>query len=281
MQMRLARADVAIELTWDLGDLFASTAAWEAGNVDLELERAIFGELRAFGVRISLDDFGTGYSSLSYLQSLPLDTLKIDRSFVSGIGTDEDKGGIIKLIVGLALTLDLDRRRGDRDRGPGRHRASAASSGAELHFLPSRRLANGERRPAGQATSAHAGAMPRSEPAPATSCSPPQSRRLRAGAGASRQNRGTACAERREFVKSHGGGPGATAVWRAATGDFPSPPLARARCLHLAAAQRRHLQPARRRSAGCEPRQPAGSDTQFADTTPTLLGGLKERARGR
>ena len=70
--------------------------------------RTVLAELRASGVRISLDDFGTGYSSLSYLQSLPLDTLKIDRSFVAGIGTDEDKGEIVKLIVGLARTLGLE-----------------------------------------------------------------------------------------------------------------------------------------------------------------------------
>ncbi|MEP7116861.1 MAG: EAL domain-containing protein [Acidobacteriota bacterium] len=70
--------------------------------------RVVLAQLRALGVRISLDDFGTGYSSLSYLQSLPLDTLKIDRSFVAGIGTDKDKGEIVKLIVGLARTLDLE-----------------------------------------------------------------------------------------------------------------------------------------------------------------------------
>jgi predicted signal transduction protein with EAL and GGDEF domain len=75
---------------------------------DAARARVVLAELRTLGVRISLDDFGTGYSSLSYLQSLPLDTLKIDRSFVAGIGTDKDKGEIVKLIVGLARTLDLE-----------------------------------------------------------------------------------------------------------------------------------------------------------------------------
>jgi predicted signal transduction protein with EAL and GGDEF domain len=70
--------------------------------------RTVLTQLRELGVRISLDDFGTGYSSLSYLQALPLDTLKIDRSFVAGVGTDEDKGEIVKLIVGLARTLGLE-----------------------------------------------------------------------------------------------------------------------------------------------------------------------------
>lgn len=70
--------------------------------------RVVLAQLRKQGVRISLDDFGTGYSSLSYLQALPLDTLKIDRSFVSGINSDEDKREIVKLIVGLARTLGLE-----------------------------------------------------------------------------------------------------------------------------------------------------------------------------
>ncbi|MEZ5415934.1 MAG: EAL domain-containing protein [Vicinamibacterales bacterium] len=70
--------------------------------------RAALADLRRLGVRISLDDFGTGYSSLSYLQSLPLDVLKVDRSFVTGIGSDHDKAEIVRLIVGLAQGLGLE-----------------------------------------------------------------------------------------------------------------------------------------------------------------------------
>lgn len=60
------------------------------------------------GIGISIDDFGVGYSSLSYLQTLPIDVLKIDRSFLSCIGESCDKACIIKAIVAMARELSLD-----------------------------------------------------------------------------------------------------------------------------------------------------------------------------
>jgi diguanylate cyclase (GGDEF)-like protein/PAS domain S-box-containing protein len=63
--------------------------------------------LRESGVGISLDDFGTGYASLVHLQALPVDEIKIDRSFVSGLGTEKNKGEIVQAMLGLAKTLNL------------------------------------------------------------------------------------------------------------------------------------------------------------------------------
>ncbi len=64
--------------------------------------------LRSKGVRVAVDDFGTGYSSLRYLRRLPVDTLKIDRSFVNGLGAGQADHEIVQAITSLAHTLGMD-----------------------------------------------------------------------------------------------------------------------------------------------------------------------------
>jgi EAL domain-containing protein (putative c-di-GMP-specific phosphodiesterase class I) len=71
------------------------------------IARANLTTLRDAGFRIALDDFGTGYSSLSYLQTLTVDTVKIDQSFVSNLGRSSDSGPIIQAVVHLAQMLNL------------------------------------------------------------------------------------------------------------------------------------------------------------------------------
>jgi diguanylate cyclase (GGDEF)-like protein len=63
--------------------------------------------LRDIGVRVALDDFGTGYSSLSYVRRLPLDSLKIDRSFIDDLETSEESASIVAAIIAMAHSLDL------------------------------------------------------------------------------------------------------------------------------------------------------------------------------
>jgi diguanylate cyclase (GGDEF)-like protein/PAS domain S-box-containing protein len=64
--------------------------------------------LKKLGLRLALDDFGTGYSSLAHLQKLPVDVLKIDQTFVQGLNSDPGDAEIVRLILALAQTLNLD-----------------------------------------------------------------------------------------------------------------------------------------------------------------------------
>ena len=64
--------------------------------------------LKELGVSIAVDDFGTGYSSLAYLSAFPIDTLKIDRSFINGISTSSDSAALVNTLVKLAKTLRLN-----------------------------------------------------------------------------------------------------------------------------------------------------------------------------
>ncbi|MEI9937595.1 MAG: EAL domain-containing protein [Pseudomonadota bacterium] len=75
---------------------------------DVKHASSVLAELRQMGVRIAIDDFGTGYSSLSYLRSLPVDTLKIDRSFVRDVTENQDSAAICAAIIGVSKSLRLN-----------------------------------------------------------------------------------------------------------------------------------------------------------------------------
>jgi diguanylate cyclase (GGDEF)-like protein/PAS domain S-box-containing protein len=111
--LQLRRKSFVADVCEALGDIGA-----DGGGVDLEVTESLLmhdvdasigklRELRDRGLRMALDDFGTGYSSLAYLAKLPLDTLKIDRSFVHGMTEHTDTTAIITTIISLAQALRL------------------------------------------------------------------------------------------------------------------------------------------------------------------------------
>ena len=75
---------------------------------DLELARLRLTELKALGVRIAVDDFGTGYSSLSHLRTLPIDVLKIDRSFIAAMETSAQASTLVRSLIQLGAALGID-----------------------------------------------------------------------------------------------------------------------------------------------------------------------------
>jgi EAL domain-containing protein (putative c-di-GMP-specific phosphodiesterase class I) len=103
----------------DLLDLIRSAlrdAELHAEDLQLEMTESVLMDdaattvtvmqgLKDIGVRLSIDDFGTGYSSLSYLRRFPVDVLKIDRTFVGGLGKDLEDSAIVAAVVNLADTL--------------------------------------------------------------------------------------------------------------------------------------------------------------------------------
>ncbi|MEO7151044.1 MAG: EAL domain-containing protein, partial [Burkholderiaceae bacterium] len=76
-----------------------------AALADIDHTCTLMNECRALGVRVALDDFGTGYSTLTYLKRLPLDVLKIDRSFVMNMLEDRQDLAIIEGVIGLSHTF--------------------------------------------------------------------------------------------------------------------------------------------------------------------------------
>jgi diguanylate cyclase (GGDEF)-like protein len=106
-----ALPDLVAELLerWEVpGDRLECEISEHTVMADPHRAIAILERLRALGVRLSLDDFGTGHSSLAYLKRLPLDEVKIDRSFVIGMSEDSNDAAIVRTTIDLARNLGLE-----------------------------------------------------------------------------------------------------------------------------------------------------------------------------
>jgi EAL domain-containing protein (putative c-di-GMP-specific phosphodiesterase class I) len=100
--VRQALADAGARPEWLLLEITESLVLRDADKVLAELKA-----LRAMGVRVAIDDFGTGYSSLSYLRQMPVDVLKLDKSFIDDILHSRQQHALVDAIVTLAHNLDL------------------------------------------------------------------------------------------------------------------------------------------------------------------------------
>ena len=87
-------------------DLIEIEVTESALLVDVASTRVLH-ELHDLGLRLAVDDFGTGYSSLRHLKLFPVSTVKIDRSFVAGLGTDPVDDAIVRAVLGVAASLGL------------------------------------------------------------------------------------------------------------------------------------------------------------------------------
>jgi diguanylate cyclase (GGDEF)-like protein/PAS domain S-box-containing protein len=101
--VRVVVRETAVEPSWIKLELTES-AVMEKAEQSIRLLET----LRGLGIKLSIDDFGTGYSSLSYLHKLPIDSLKVDRSFVSAMHQSEENRAIVRIIVDLARLLGFD-----------------------------------------------------------------------------------------------------------------------------------------------------------------------------
>ena len=100
-----------VEMLLDAVDVPAAALILEITEdvlmADAPRSQQVMAGLRRLGVRLSIDDYGTGYSSLSYLRALPVDELKLDRSFVSDLTSDERAAAIVRSTLQLSLDLGM------------------------------------------------------------------------------------------------------------------------------------------------------------------------------
>jgi EAL domain-containing protein (putative c-di-GMP-specific phosphodiesterase class I) len=112
-----AKQFVAPDFAERIAAILDETGA-RASNVCLEITESVLlddaeetvsrlEQLKALGVHLAIDDFGTGYSSLSYLRRFPVDILKVDQSFVSGLGHDPEDSAIVQAVVSMGKALRM------------------------------------------------------------------------------------------------------------------------------------------------------------------------------